>query len=454
MNIEMVKSDEKKDTVLLVEDRLSLLRTFKENLESSDFKVITASDGLEGKKRIDEGDYDIAVFDYKMAGADGIELLKYSKEIYPTVPVIIITAYGSVESAVEAMKSGAYDFITKPVDIEHLIHIISNALETSRMSRVEKVLKDDFLNHSPFFGIVGESESIKKAVEEAKRVASLDNTVLLIGETGTGKELFARAIHALSQRKNNPFVAVNCAAIPETLLENELFGHEKGAYTGAYESRIGKFELAQKGTLFLDEIGEMHPDLQAKILRVIEEKKFMRIGSNRSVSVDVRLICATNRKLEELQSSSSFRKDLFYRISNFPIVLPPLSERREDIPLLAEHILSKWRRELHNPRLYLSKEAIEFLIKENFPGNVRELFNRIERAAILVKGDVIKEEDLKGRAKTDPFVNLLSIEDPEEFLKEELKWRIKEVLKRCDGDKKRVCELLKIPVSKIEELLK
>ncbi len=445
---------EKKDTVLLVEDRLSLLRTFKENLEGSDFNVITASDGLEGKKRIEEGNYDIAVFDYKMAGADGIELLKYSKEFYPTVPVIIITAYGSVESAVEAMKSGAYDFITKPVDVEHLIHIISNALETSRMSRVEKVLKDDFLRHSPFFGIVGESEAIKKAVEEAKRVASLDNTVLLIGETGTGKELFARAIHTLSQRKNNPFVAVNCAAIPETLLENELFGHEKGAYTGAYESRIGKFELAQKGTLFLDEIGEMHPDLQAKILRVIEEKKFMRIGSNRSVSVDVRLICATNRKLEDLQSSSSFRKDLFYRISNFPIVLPPLSERREDIPLLAEHILSKWRRELHNPRLSLSKEAVEFLIKENFPGNVRELFNRIERAAILVKGDVIKEEDLRGRAKPDPLTNLLSIEDPEEFLKEELKWRIKEVLKRCDGDKKRACELLKIPVSKIEDLLK
>jgi len=228
----------------------------------------------------------------------------------------------------------------------------------------------------------------------------------------------------------------------------------RGLNTGAYESRIGKFELAQKGTLFLDEIGEMHPDLQAKILRVIEEKKFMRIGSNRSVSVDVRLICATNRKLEDLQSSSSFRKDLFYRISNFPIVLPPLSERREDIPLLAEHILSKWRRELHNPRLSLSKEAIDFLIKENFPGNVRELFNRIERAAILVKGDVIKEEDLRGRAKPDPLTNLLSIEDPEEFLKEELKWRIKEVLKRCDGDKKRVCELLKIPVSKIEDPFK
>lgn len=443
----------KKETILLVEDRLSLLRTLKENLESGGFTVKTASDGKEGKKRIEEGGYDIAIFDYKIPYFDGIELLKYSKEIYPNVPVIIATAYGSVESAVEAMKNGSYDFITKPIDIEHLFHIIENALETSRMSRVEKVLKDDFLRHSPFFGIVGESEPIKKALEEAKRVAPLDTTVLLLGETGTGKELFARAIHNLSPRKENPFVAVNCAAIPETLLENELFGHEKGAYTGAYESRMGKFELAHRGTLFLDEIGEMHPDLQAKILRAIEEKKFMRIGSTISVSVDIRLICATNRSLEELEKTPSFRKDLFFRISSFPIILPPLRERRDDIPLLVEHILTKCRRELHKENLSLSKEAIEFLKNESFKGNVRELFNRIERAAILSKGDVIDIEDLKGRTKTDALSKLLSISDPDEFLKEEMKWKANEILKRVNGDKRKAAQLLKITISKLDELI-
>lgn len=445
----------KKFTVLVVEDRSSLLRTFKENLESAGFSVLSASDGFEGRKLVESGGYDIAVFDYKMAGLNGIELLKLSKEIYPATPVILMTAYGSVESAVEAMKSGAYDFITKPVDMEHLIHIVSNALESSRMERVGLALKEDFERHSPFLGIVGTSTAIKNALIEIKKVAPLDSTVLLVGETGTGKELFARAIHSLSTRKENPFVAVNCAAIPSTLLENELFGHEKGAYTGAYESRLGRFELAHRGTLFLDEIGEMHIDLQAKLLRVIEEKRFTRVGSPVSVAVDVRLICATNRTLEDLENSGVFRKDLFYRISSFPIILPPLRERREDIPLLAEHILSKWRRELHNPKLTLTPTAVEYLKNQNWRGNVRELFNRIERAAILAQKDEIDADDLKGRAKDEDFLEQFGgIEDPEAWIKEETKWRVKEVLKRCQGDKKRAASILGIPASKIDEIIK
>ncbi len=445
----------KKFTILIIEDRSSLLRTFKENLENAGFSVMTASDGFEGKKIVELGGYDLAVFDYKMAGLNGIELLKLSKEIYPSAPVILMTAYGSVEAAVEAMKCGAYDFITKPVDIEHLIHIISNALKSSRMERVEMALKEDFERHSPFLGIVGKSPAIQNALQEAKKVAPLDSTVLLVGETGTGKELFARAIHSLSPRKDNPFVAVNCAAIPSTLLENELFGHEKGAYTGAYESRLGRFELAHHGTLFLDEIGEMHIDLQAKLLRVIEEKKFTRVGSPVSVTVDVRLICATNRTLEDLENSGVFRRDLFYRISSFPIVLPPLRERREDIPHLAEHILSRWRRELHNPDLKFSKEAIEYLKNQNWQGNVRELFNRVERAAILVKGDTIGIEDLKGKAKDEDLISQFSgIEDAEIWLKEETKWRVKEVLKRCKNDRKKAATLLGISASKIEDFLK
>ncbi|NMC00608.1 MAG: sigma-54-dependent Fis family transcriptional regulator [Thermoanaerobaculaceae bacterium] len=445
----------KKFTVLVVEDRSSLLRTFKENLESAGFSVLSASDGYEGRKLVESGGYDIAVFDYKMAGLNGIELLKLSKEIYPATPVILMTAFGSVESAVEAMKSGAYDFITKPVDMEHLIHIVSNALESSRMERVGLALKEDFERHSPFLGIVGTSTAIKNALIEIKKVAPLDSTVLLVGETGTGKELFARAIHSLSPRKENPFVAVNCAAIPSTLLENELFGHEKGAYTGAYESRLGRFELAHRGTLFLDEIGEMHIDLQAKLLRVIEEKRFTRVGSPVSVAVDVRLICATNRTLEDLENSGVFRKDLFYRISSFPIILPPLRERREDIPLLAEHILSKWRRELHNPKLTLTPAAIEYLKNQNWRGNVRELFNRIERAAILAQKDEIDADDLKGRAKDEDLLEqFLGIEDPEAWIKEETKWRVKEILKKCQGDKKRAASTLGIPASKIDEIIK
>lgn len=445
----------KKFTVLVVEDRSSLLRTFKENLESAGFSVLSASDGYEGRKLVESGGYDIAVFDYKMAGLNGIELLKLSKEIYPATPVILMTAFGSVESAVEAMKSGAYDFITKPVDMEHLIHIVSNALESSRMERVGLALKEDFERHSPFLGIVGTSTAIKNALIEIKKVAPLDSTVLLVGETGTGKELFARAIHSLSPRKENPFVAVNCAAIPSTLLENELFGHEKGAYTGAYESRLGRFELAHRGTLFLDEIGEMHIDLQAKLLRVIEEKRFTRVGSPVSVAVDVRLICATNRTLEDLENSGVFRKDLFYRISSFPIILPPLRERREDIPLLAEHILSKWRRELHNPKLTLTPAAIEYLKNQNWRGNVRELFNRIERAAILAQKDEIDADDLKGRAKDEDLLEqFLGIEDPEAWIKEETKWRVKEILKKCQGDKKRAASILGIPASKIDEIIK
>lgn len=444
-----------KSVILIVEDRFSLLRTFKENLERAGFEVLTASDGNEGKKRVEEGEYDLAIFDYKMIGMDGIELLKLSKEIYPQKPVIIITAYGSIDSAVEAMKNGAYDFITKPVDIEHLIHIIKNALDASHSKQLEKALKEDLEKISPFLGIVGKSKVIENALNELKRVAPLDSTVLLIGETGTGKELFARAIHSLSPRKNYPFVAVNCAAIPSTLLENELFGHEKGAYTGAYDSRMGKFELAQKGTLFLDEIGEMSVELQAKLLRVIEEKKFSRIGSPLSISVDVRIICATNKSLKELENSDNFRKDLFYRISAFPIILPPLRERREDIPLLAEHFLSKWRRELHNPNLKFSEEALEYLKNQNWPGNVRELSNRIERACILSSDDIIDLNDLRDlNEEKEEICQFSSIEDPEKWLEAEQKWRILEVLKRCSYDREKAAKILKISKEELEELIK
>ncbi len=441
--------------ILVVEDRSSLLRTFTENIENAGYKVMSASDGFEGRKAVETGGYDLALFDFKMAGPNGLELLKLSKETYPTVPVVLITAYGSVESAVEAMKSGAYDYITKPVEMEHLIHIIANALETSRMSRMEQVLRAELERHSPFFGIVGKSGAISRALEEARKVAPLDSTVLLIGETGTGKELFAKAIHTLSPRKDNPFVAVNCAAIPSTLLENELFGHEKGAYTGAYDSRIGRFELAHRGTLFLDEVGEMHPDLQSKLLRVIEEKKFTRVGSPATVSVDVRLICATNRKPEDLAGSCSFRKDLYYRISSFPIVLPPLRDRRDDIPLLAEHALSRWRRELHNKELAFDAETLEWLQGQPWPGNVRELFNRIERAAILSSGSLVELEELKGRRKEgEGTPDFLSEQDPEKWITSEARWRASEVLKRTGGDKKKAAALLGMTAQKLDDILR
>ncbi|MEJ2366971.1 MAG: sigma-54 dependent transcriptional regulator [Acidobacteriota bacterium] len=441
--------------IFLAEDRASLRHVLAESFERENFSVVQAADGRQAMERVEEGGYDLAVFDLKMPVYSGLELLGASRARWPTVPVIVLTAYGSVETAVEAMKNGAYDFISKPVDMDHLLILVRRALEADRLERVEAALRDDLARLPAFQSIVGVSGPLRRAQEEAGRVANTDAAVLLLGETGVGKELFARAIHQASTRMGSAFVAVNCAAIPAGLLENELFGHEKGAFTGAHEARMGKFELAHRGTLFLDEIGEMHPDLQAKLLRVLEDGTFLRIGGLRPVRVDVRMICATNRNLEEMVKTGDFRPDLFYRISSFPIQIPPLRDRPEDIPELTDHILVNLRRELGKPNLAIEPDALSWLRSQPWPGNVRELMNRLERGAILASEDGrIALDDLKGRAvlpSNEALPQALFTEtDPERWSQVEESWRIREVLRRCGGDSRRAARVLGLPVEKVK----
>ncbi len=441
--------------ILLAEDRASLRAALAESLEREGYEVLQAAEGVEAMTRVEAGGYDLCVFDLKMPGHSGLELLQASRERWPSAPVLLLTAYGSVETAVAAMKGGAFDFLTKPVEADHLLLLVRRALEADRLARVEAVLRDDLARHPAFAGIVGESPALRRAQAEAERVASTDATVLLLGETGVGKELFARAIHAFGPRARQPFVAVNCAAIPAGLLENELFGHEKGAYTGAHEARMGRFELAHRGTLFLDEVGEMHPDLQAKLLRVLEERAFLRVGGLKPVAVDVRLVCATNRDLEAAAAGGQFRRDLYYRISAFPIAIPPLRERTRDIPALAEAILARLGRELGRPRLSLDPEALEWACRQSWPGNIRELMNRLERAAILAGPDGRLTLDLlqPGGPVAAPAGPAFPGGDPEAWLADESRWRARELVRLCGGDQKRAARMLGLAHPALQRLL-
>ena len=312
-----------------------------------------------------------------------MEVLRAALEVDAALPVIIMTAYGTIVEAVAAMREGAYDFIQKPIDLEHLRHLIGRALERQQLLRENLVLKDEYARKFGFPRIVGEHPSMQSAAREMQAIAATDTTVLLLGASGTGKELFARAIHQLSPRSSKPFLALNCAAIPESLVENELFGHERGAFTGADSRQAGKFELAHAGTLFLDEIGELPLSVQSKLLRVLEDGKVQRLGSNAESNVNVRVITATNRDLEAAVKAQAFRQDLYYRLAVFTIRIPGLRERGDDVLLLAEHFLSGFRRELKKPRLKFSVSALQALGAHSWPGNVRELRNAIERASIL-----------------------------------------------------------------------
>jgi DNA-binding NtrC family response regulator len=444
--------------ILLAEDRASLRSALAEILQREGYEVELASQGAEAMSKIVEGGYDLALFDLKMPVHSGLELLKASKEQWPSVPAILLTAYGSVEIAVEAMRSGAFDFLSKPVDPDLLLIRIHRALDDERKDRVEEAVRED-LSRSPMFqGMIGESPSYQNALEQTARIAKVETSVLLLGETGVGKELFARAIHTGSSRRSQPFVAVNCAAIPGTLLENELFGHEKGAYTGAHDTKMGRFELANRGTLFLDEIGEMHPDLQSKLLRVLDDQTFHRVGGNHPIRVNVRLICATNRDLEELAGRNQFRMDLYYRVSAFPIRIPPLRDRREDIPKLAQHYLKHFARELSRPGLTLTEGALEWLSRHPWPGNIRELINRVERASILADTRV-DVEHLEGKGGEVERSSQLPTDlfghegDPESWLDAERRWRAAQVLNRCGGERRRASRLLGMKADELEKLL-
>ncbi len=374
--------------ILIVEDKESFGKMLKASLEDAGISVNLTKDGRQAMRLFKKEKFEIGIIDLRLPDIDGIDLLRELKKSDTDTKFLIMTAFGTIERAVEAMKLGAYDFLTKPFDVEQLIALIQRILEEQRRYYENILLRDETSRIHGALEIIGKGPAIKHVAQLLQKAAPTDTTVMIVGESGTGKELFARACHMLSPRKDNPFVAINCAAIPHQLLENELFGSEKGAFTGAVSRKIGKFELANKGTIFLDEIGDLDLDLQAKLLRVLQERSFERLGGTYLISVDVRIIAATNRDLMNLVKEKKFREDLYYRLSVFPIRVPPLRERKEDIRLLVDHILKKLRSDKN-----ISPRAIEKLKRYDWPGNIRELENTIERANIIAK-KTIQPEDI------------------------------------------------------------
>ena len=387
--------------ILLVEDKDSLRAMLRHALESQGHVVIEARDQNEAIEALRTGRPGLVLSDLRLTEGDGFGVLRAAKELDPDLPVVVMTAYGSIQDAVVAMKEGALDFLAKPVDPDHLLLLVERALSQRRLATENILLKEELAQRRGAPQIVGEDPRLKQVTIAMHRAAASDATVLIEGESGTGKELFARAVHALSPRADGPFVAINCAAIPETLLETELFGHEKGAFTGATQRKPGKFELAHRGTLFLDEIGDLPLTLQAKILRALEEKQFERVGGTSLLHVDVRVVAATNRNLKAAVAARQYREDLYFRLSVFPITIPPLRERPGDIALLARYFVDRFCRELRK-KVVLAPDAIEAMQAYGWRGNVRELQNCMERAVILTEGDSIHARHLNLTSHLNP----------------------------------------------------
>lgn len=386
-------SVERQVRILVVDDEASVRKSLGGWLEEEGYSVGLAASAKEALEALARDDWDIYLVDIKMPGIDGLELQRRLRDAQPEATVIIMTAYASVETAVEAMKQGAYDYVVKPFEPEELGRVLRKAVARKRLVDENVTLRRKIEEMSAFHGIVGETREIKKVLEEVELVAETDTTVLVRGESGTGKELVARAIHMCSPRRYLPLVVVSCGALAEGVLESELFGHEKGAFTGAQYRRKGKFEMADGGTLFLDEIGEVSLKTQVDLLRVLEEKQVYRVGSNRPVPVDFRLIVATNRDLETMVREGRFREDLYYRLNVFCIHIPPLRERRGDIPLLANYFLQKFSVGMNKPVEGVAPEAMDALCRYDWPGNVRELQNAIERAVLVAQNRVLRMSD-------------------------------------------------------------
>src|SRR5438093_6910054 len=436
-------------------------------LEAQGHTVVEARDQPEAMQALHSACPAVVLSDLRLPDGDGFGVLKAAKEVDPELPVIVMTAFGSIQDAVSAMKEGALDFLAKPVDPDHLLLLVHRALAQRRMATENIILKEELAARRGAPQIVGEDPRLKQVSIQLQRAAATDTTVLLEGESGTGKELFARALHALSPRADGPFVAINCAAIPETLLETELFGHEKGAFTGASARKPGKFELAHRGTLFLDEIGELPLSLQPKILRALEEKQFERVGGTLPLKVDVRVVAATNRHLKAAVAARQYREDLFFRLSVFPIMIPPLRERTRDVITLARYFIDRFCRELNKRPLALSPAAEQELLAYPWPGNVRELQNCIERAAILSEGDTIHPRHLslsfRDQAKEEADVSPWSQIDlsgtladaSRRVLAEVERRKIEQALKEAAGNRNRAAEILQISyklfVAKLKE---
>ncbi len=380
-------------SILIVDDDIVVRDSLGKWFESEGFDVSIAPGAAAALEMLSGRRFDLALVDIKMPGVDGIELQAKLREIDPSMPVIIMTGFASVETAVKALKNGAYDYITKPFDPDELVHLVNKAISHRRSEREVSRLKDHLEQIFPETKLIGQSPAMKRVIELVETVAPTDATVLITGESGTGKEVVARAIHALSPRRYNPMVVIHCGALTESLLESELFGHERGAFTGAQARKKGKFEVADGGTVFLDEISDISLKVQTELLRVLQEKEIVRVGDTMPIKVDFRAIAATNKSLERLVEERLFRPDLYYRLNVFTINLPPLRDRKEDIPLLANHFLEKLARQMNRPVQRLAPETLELLMRYDWPGNVRELENSIERALLMRREGDLKPED-------------------------------------------------------------
>ena len=424
--------------ILIVDDEASVRDSLYQWFKNDGYRVDTAADAASALKKLQENPWDIILLDIKMPGMDGIELQNRIKQIDKNIVTIIITAYASVDTAIQALKDGAFDYVTKPIDPDDLSRLIRNAIEKRRLvteniqlrQQIEELLLPD--------EVVGESPPIKKVMEMVNTVAKTDSTVMILGESGTGKELIARAIHSRSSRRYFPIITINCGAYPEGLLESELFGHEKGAFTGAMYRRRGKLEMADKGTLFLDEIGNISEKMQMDLLRVIETKSFTRLGGDKTIDVDFRVISATNKDLEKAIKEGSFREDLYYRLNVFSIKLPPLRERRSDIPLLARYFLCKYAQSMNKSVADFSPQAMEMFTEYDWPGNIREVRNVVERAMVVAQGPQIQVGDI-----SFPFPPPATPSGGES-LEEVEKDQILKILKQTNGNIAQAAEILKI----------
>lgn len=434
----------KKPIVLVVDDEPAIRDSIKMLLKDN-YQLYFADCGKKAISLVNKHPIDLVLLDVRMPEIDGLEVLEQIKRINENIEVIMLTAVITVNTAVKAMKKGAYDYITKPFDIEALQELIANALEKKKLEQENTYLRSEIDKKYTFEKIIGQSRKIKDIFELIDQVAKSASTVLVTGESGTGKELVARAIHTRSKRKEKLFVAVNCAAIPENLLESELFGHERGSFTGAFEQHIGKFEIADSGTLFLDEISLMPKPLQSKLLRVLQEKEIERIGSSTSIPVDVRVIAATNQDLKKMASEGDFREDLFYRLNVVPIFVPPLRDRKEDIPLLVKHFLEKFNLEFSKKIKGFKKEAEDLLLEYNWPGNVRELENLIERLVVLGRESFISDKSLPPEITRDEEasgkIKLVSLREASKRFEASF---IKNAIAKSGGSKAKAAKLLGI----------
>jgi len=403
--------------VLIIDDEPLMRMSISDALKDDGYEVHEAGLGKEGITLFRDNSFDVVITDLRLPDLDGIEVLKACRRYSPDAMVILITAHGSVDTAVEAMKFGAYDYVTKPFSMDELLLMVKRMMKMRSLERENEQLKEQVGCRFQFSGIVARSEVMAAVLEKVKIVSQTDSTVLIMGESGTGKEVIANAIHCNSPRRDEPMIKLSCAALPETLLEAELFGYEKGAFTGALKQKKGRFELADKGTLFLDEIGEMSPATQVKLLRVLQEKTFDRLGGTETLSVDARIICATQRDLKQEVKAGTFREDLYYRLNVVPIILPPLRERRGDIMLLANHFLKLFSEQHNKPIKGFSVDAMEMVLKYPFPGNVRELENAVERAVVMGKSEEIHPWDLPDEINSEAARVIGEVENYENLSK-------------------------------------